>query len=193
MKRITAVLTSLILILGLCGCNISITKPEDVVEEFMEAMKNKDEDVLILYSDNSDLNLLLHSIDSQEQMDIIYEGLMQNLSWNIVKVKENKDKGTASVEIQISNSDFSTVLESYQTEAVKYTKENIQNDSFTKEVMTEECMKIFAQQVKAAAVEDTVQTQNITVNLVKNDSYGWDMELTDEMMAIILGNIDFLI
>lgn len=191
MKRITAAVVALIMVLGLCGCNISIIKPEAVVEEFMEAMKNKDEEVLILYSDNSDLNVLLHSIGSQEQMDIIYEGLMRNLTWDIVKVDEDEEKGTASVEIRISNSDFSTVLGTYQTEAVKYTKDNLQEDSFTKDVMTEECMRIFAQHVKGAAGGDAIHTQNVTVNLVRNDNYGWDMELTDEMMAVILGNIEF--
>lgn len=191
MKRITAAFIALIMVLGLCGCNISIEKPEEVVEEFMEAMKNKDEEVLILYSDNSDLNVLLHNIGSEEQMDIIYENLMKNLTWSVKSVKENEKKGTAVVELKISNSDFSTVLGTYQTEAVKYTKDNLHDDSFTKEVMTEECMKIFAQNVKEAAAEDTINTEKITVNLVKNDKYGWDMELTDEMMTIILGGIEF--
>lgn len=191
MKRITAAFIALIMVLGLCGCNISIEKPEEVVEEFMEAMKNKDEEVLILYSDNSDLNVLLHNIGSEEQMDIIYENLMKNLTWSVKSVKENEKKGTAVVELKISNSDFSTVLGTYQTEAVKYTKDNLHDDSFTKKVMTEECMKIFAQNVKEAAAEDTINTEKITVNLVKNDKYGWDMELTDEMMTIILGGIEF--
>lgn len=191
MKKIIAAVAALIMILGLCGCDISITKPEDVVQEFMEAMKNKDEDVLILYSNNADLNLLLHDIGGQEQMDIMYEGLMQNMTWEIAGVKVDKKKGTASVELSVSNSDFSTVLTTYQAEAVKYTKDNLQKESFTKEFMGEECMRIFAQSVQSAAIEDTVQTQNITVNLTKNDNYGWDMELTDEMMALILGNIEF--
>lgn len=191
MKKIIAAVAALIMILGLCGCDISITKPEDVVQEFMEAMKNKDEDVLILYSNNADLNLLLHDIGGQEQMDIMYEGLMQNMTWEIAGVKVDKKKGTASVELSVSNSDFSTVLTTYQAEAVKYTKDNLQKESFTKEFMGEECMRIFAQSVQSAAIEDTAQTQNITVNLTKNDNYGWDMELTDEMMALILGNIEF--
>lgn len=193
MKKVTAAILSVIMVLGLCGCNVLVDKPEDVVNDFMDAMKNKNVDVLILYTENADINTLIHNTADEKQMNTIYESLMKNFKWKIKSVKENREKGTASVEVEISNSDFSTVLTTYQAEAVKYTKDNLHEESFTKEAMTAECMKIFTQHVKAAAREDTIKSQTVTINLKKNDSYSWDMELTGETMNVILGGIEFLL
>lgn len=191
MKKVTAAIIALVMVMGLCGCNILVDKPENVVDEFMDAMKNGNEDVLILYTENKDINTLIHNTADEKQMTAIYESLMKNFSWEIKSVKEDKEAGTAVVKVKISNSDFSNVLATYQTEAVKYTKDNLQQDSFTKEVMTEECMKIFVQHVKAAAKEDTVNSQTVTIELVQNDNHSWDMALTDEVMSAVLGGIQF--
>lgn len=190
MKKITAAIIAIVMAFGLCGCNVMVNKPEDVVQEFMEALKNKNEEVLVIYTDNTALNTVLNS-SSPEQMDMVYDSLMKNLTWKIISTDEDIENGTATVELEVTNSNFEGVLTAYQEAAVQYTKENLQDSSFTKEVMIEQCMNIFAQQAQTAAETCAEQIEVITVNLHKNDSYSWEMELSDEMMDAIFGGIRF--
>ncbi len=190
MKKAVAALIALIMAASLCGCNVTIGSPESTVDDFFNALKDKDAETLILYTDNNDINTLLNNTIDEKYMSSIYGDLMRNLSWEITSVKENEEQTEAVVTVEVSNSDFSKTLKQYKAAAVDYMMDNLYKEEVTKKVMKNECMNIFAAQVNATSEkEDNLATKTVEVNLTKNDSYTWDMEVTKELTKAALGGM----
>lgn len=192
MKKLIAILLAVLMLTGLCGCNVSVTEPEEVVDGFFQALKDKDEDVLILYTENSDMNTLLHCTGDEEQVEAMYAGVMKNLAWNITSVKKSEEETTATVEVEVTNSNFRKVLKKYQKKATDYMTEAIYEDDITKDKLNAKCLKIYVNQIeKAVEKTDALVTETVTINLTKNADYGWDMEMTDELMKACIGGLKF--
>ena len=51
-RRFGALLVLTAVMLALCGCSLTLTEPKEVVNDFFKGLKTKNEDVLILYTEN---------------------------------------------------------------------------------------------------------------------------------------------
>lgn len=190
MKKAVAALIALIMAASLCGCSVTIGSPESTVDDFFNALKDKDTETLILYTDNNDINTLLNNTIDEEYMNNIYGDLMRNLSWEITSVKENEDQTEAVVTVEVSNADFSKTLKNYKAAAVDYMMDNLYKEKVTKEVMQRECENIFAAQVNNTSEKgNNLVTKTVEVNLTKNDTHTWDMEVTKELTKAALGGM----
>ena len=190
MKKAVAALIALIMAASLCGCSVTIGSPESTVDDFFNALKDKDSETLILYTDNYDINTLLNNTLDEEFMNNIYGDLMRNLSWEITSVKENEDQMQAVVTVEVTNSDFSDTLKNYKNAAVKYMKDNLYKEEVTKKVMQRECINIFAVQVNnTSEKENNLVTKTVEVELTKNDTHSWDMKVTKELTKAALGGM----
>lgn len=190
MKKAVAALIALIMAASLCGCSVTIGSPESTVDDFFNALKDKDSETLILYTDNYDINTLLNNTLDEEFMNNIYGDLMRNLSWEITSVKENEDQTQAVVTVEVSNSNFSNTLKNYKNAAVKYMKDNLYKEEVTKKVMQRECANIFAVQVNnTSEKENNLVTKTVEVELTKNDTHSWDMKVTKELSKAALGGM----
>ncbi len=198
MKKKIAAIIAILMTFSLTGCYLTLTEPEEVVTDFFEGLKTKNEDALILYTKNEDINMLLHSKGNEEALDNMYESLFRNFSYRILSTKKNEEETAATMEVELANADFSKVLKSYQKEAYNYMERNLYSGDMSKQALNKKCLEIFAAQVEKTAKKaenaepgskNAPQTQTITINLTKNDNYSWDMELTEEMMEIILGGL----
>lgn len=190
MKKAVAALIALIMAASLCGCSVTIGSPENTVDDFFNALKDKDSETLILYTDNYDINTLLNNTLDEEFMNNIYGDLMRNLSWEITSVKENEDQTQAVVTVEVSNSNFSNTLKNYKNAAVKYMKDNLYKEEVTKKVMQRECANIFAVQVNnTSEKENNLVTKTVEVELTKNDTHSWDMKVTKELSKAALGGM----
>lgn len=190
MKKAVAALIALIMAASLCGCSVTIGSPESTVDDFFNALKDKDSETLILYTDNYDINTLLNNTLDEEFMNNIYGDLMRNLSWEITSVKENEDQTQAIVTVEVSNSNFSNTLKNYKNAAVKYMKDNLYKEEVTKKVMQRECANIFAVQVNnTSEKENNLVTKTVEVELTKNDTHSWDMKVTKELSKAALGGM----
>lgn len=189
MKKTITVLLTLIMMMSFSACGSN--NPEAVTESFMTAVKEQNKQELLVYIEDPAINVLVNNEGNEGEMEEILSSITKNLSWEILEIKENEKKTKASAKVKISNSDFSGVLGTYQTEAVKYTADNLASEEFTKEAMTQKCIEIFTQHVKAAAVEETVSEQEVKINLYKDDNNRWRIEMTEELRNVILGGLQF--
>ncbi len=188
-RKIAAVLVLTVAILALCGCSLTLTEPKEVVNDFFQGLKTKNEDVLILYTDNEDINMLLHSRGDEEELNRIYESIFRNFSYKILSTEKKKEETEATVTAEVSNVDFSKVLNNYQKRAYNYMQNNLYSGNLSKKKLNAKCLSIFANQTEKASQSTEVRTETITINLTKNDNYSWDMQLTEEMMEIIMGGL----
>lgn len=188
-RKIAAVLVLTVAILALFGCSLTLTEPKEVVNDFFQGLKTKNEDVLILYTDNEDINMLLHSRGDEEELNRIYESIFRNFSYKILSTEKKKEETEATVTAEVSNVDFSKVLNNYQKRAYNYMQNNLYSGNLSKKKLNAKCLSIFANQTEKASQSTEVRTETITINLTKNDNYSWDMQLTEEMMEIIMGGL----
>jgi len=190
MKKIITIILSIIMAAGCCACSVSVDSPEGMVDQFLGAVKGCDKKELAMYMDNVDINTLINNNLDEKIAKEIYGDIMRNLSWEITSVEENEDQTAATVTVSITNADFSGVLKAYKKEAVDYMLHNVYNDEVTKDVMRKECQEIFAQQIKNASEKnDDLITEEIRIELTKNESYTWDMEITKELTKAAIGGL----
>ena len=133
--------------------------------------------------------MLLHSKGKKEDLNQIYTSIFKNFSYKILSTKKNTEETQATVTVEISNVDFSNVLKKYQSRAYKYMEENLYSGNLSKKKLNAKCFSIFANQTEKASESTDVQTEKIDIRLKKNDNYSWDMQLTEEMMELIMGGL----
>lgn len=188
-RRFGALLVLTAVMLVLCGCTLTLTEPKEVVNDFFKGLKTKNEDVLILYTENEDINMLLHSKGKQADLNKMYDSIFKNFSYKILSTEKNEEETQATVTAEVSNVDFSKVLKNYQKRAYNYMQDNLYSGNLSKKKLNAKCLSIFANQTEKASESTKLQTETITINLTKNDNYSWDMQLTEEMMEIIMGGL----
>ena len=188
-RRFGALLVLTAVMLVLCGCTLTLTEPKEVVNDFFKGLKTKNEDVLILYTENEDINMLLHSKGKQADLNKMYDSIFKNFSYKILSTEKNEEETQATVTAEVSNVDFSKVLKNYQKRAYNYMQDNLYSGNLSKKKLNAKCLSIFANQTEKASESTKLQTETITINLTKNDNYSWDMQLTEEMIEIIMGGL----
>lgn len=186
-RKITAILAAVVI--SFCSCTFTMTEPEVIVNDFFKGLKTKNEDTLILYIENEDINMLLHSKGNKKDLDQIYESLFENFSYKILSVKKDKEEANAIVKAEVSNADFSKVLKKYQKNAYQYMEDNLYSGNLDQKSLNKKCLSLFAEQVKKASKSKKVKKSQVEIHLTKNENYSWDMELTEEMMETFIGGL----
>lgn len=188
---ITMLLGLVGLTLGLCGCNVTLAEPEETLTNFFDGLKTKDEDALVFYAENEDIHMLIHSSGDKKQLNKLYDSIFQNFSYKILSVDKNGENGRetkATAKVEVSNADFSKVLEQYKKTSYDYMQANLYA-GLSKKTLNAKCLELFVKQVRKAAKKADMNTETLTIHLTKNENYSWDMELTEEMMNVILGGL----
>ncbi len=188
---ITMLLGLVGLTLGLCGCNVTLAEPEETLTNFFDGLKTKDEDALVFYAENEDIHMLIHSSGDKKQLNKLYDSVFQNFSYKILSVDKNGENGRetkATAKVEVSNADFSKVLEQYKKTSYDYMQANLYA-GLSKKTLNAKCLELFVKQVRKAAKKADMNTETLTIHLTKNENYSWDMELTEEMMNVILGGL----
>lgn len=163
--------------------------PEKTIDETFTALKEGNMDVLLEYTsteetDNSFENELteglINGTDSTENTELekeILNSCFSQLEWKIAETK--KDGDTAVVTVDITNKDFSNVMQEIFSEMMAQAFAS----AFTGQEMTEEdTMKLMKEKID----EVTATTTNTEkINMVKEDGI-WKFSDSDELANMLL-------
>ena len=163
--------------------------PEKTIDETFTALKKGNMDVLMEYTstegtDNSFTNELTEGLtngtDSTENTELEKEMLdscFSQLEWKIAETK--KDGDTAVVTVDITNKDFSNVMQEIFSEMMAQAFAS----AFTGQEMTEEdTMQLMKEKID----EVTATTSNTEeINMVKEDGI-WKFSNSDELANMLL-------
>lgn len=163
--------------------------PEKTIDETFTALKEGNMDVLLEYTsteetDNSFENELteglINGTDSTENTELekeILNSCFSQLEWKIAETK--KDGDTAVVTVDITNKDFSNVMQEIFSEMMA----QVFASAFTGQEMTEEdTMKLMKEKID----EVTATTTNTEkINMVKEDGI-WKFSDSDELANMLL-------
>ncbi len=141
--------------------------PEKSVEGMLNSLKNADIEGVTKYVSYEDIVNQVDMLQNLQMDEEVQSLLFSNLSWKILNI--SKEESTASVEIEITNKDFSEVISNYTQEALRIA---FSGESFT----TEEQLK---------NEEISTQTTTTTINLEKQDSQ-WKVQAEESLVAALL-------
>lgn len=185
MKKLLSILLIGLMSISIFGC--SFVKPEDKVSEFLNAVKTKNEDVLIGYTNNKYVNLLLNSTGDKKTLDGIYKNLFKNLSFKIVSITENETG--AIVKADITNVSFKKVFDNYEDKSYDYMISNLYSGKLNKKKLNKKCLDIFAKEISSASKSKKKITKSININLTKNENYSYDLKVDTKLMDALMGGL----
>ncbi len=148
--------------------------PEKSIEGMLNCLKNADLEGVTKYVNYEDIVNQVDILENLQMDEEVQSLLFSNLSWKILNIE--KEESTASVEIEITNKDFSEVISNYTQEALRIA---FSGESFT----TEEQMSTLKEQLKNEEI--STQTTTTTINLEKQDGQ-WKVQVEESLVTALL-------
>lgn len=186
---VKALTTIIITVLMQAGIVSSVTTtPHEAVTEFMDGLKSGDTAMMEKYLDNQYINLLMNVSGDEAVVDRLYSALFEGFSYEIVEILEKNDVAVA--EVNVRGGDFSGVMDAYSSASYEYVTDNLYSDSIAdKDALNAKCLEIYVEQTEAAAASGSVREAVVYVPMTDDRFFGWNILVTDEMMAAVLGGL----
>lgn len=186
---VSIILTALITItMQTSAIDLATTTPEKATNNFFESVEKCEQQAMEKYMDNAYINFLCNSEGDSKTLNRMYDALFKNFSYEIVQVKEKNDVAVAKVVVK--GNDFSEAMPAYSKASYNYVMDNLYEDSIgDKAALEKKCLEMYVSEIeKAAEKEETVETV-VFVPMIDDGYYGWNILMSDELMAQILGNL----
>ena len=181
---------SLILTVSMQGAISDATEvtPEQAAAEFLDGVSVMQEETMSRYADNSYVNFLMNVEGDEKTVERMQKALLKNFSYKIVGTEERGDAAVAKVDIE--NCKFSGVLDDYEEESYEYVTGNLYDEDITdKEKLAEKCLDIYVSEIESRAEKGKTKASTIYIPMRSDGYNGWNIDLDDEIMKKILGNL----
>ena len=155
---------------------------KETVEAMLNCLKTGDFNSIETYTNYNDL---INSIDLDDESRTMNEEaqrlLFNKLSWKIGEVKEEQD--TATVEVEITNKNFETVLSNYMQKVVKIAFSGT-------EPTEEEYNNYLLEELRKEDIPTTTVSKTIEVKKVDGK---WVVTANNELVTLLLPGLESLI
>lgn len=185
MKKFTVIILSLLLILSFSACSSNALSPTEVSNEFMEAIKNKDNDSLKSLYAGKDLDITDGiEVDAGESAEVksLYEEMYAKLfefDYKVSNEKINDQKATVDVEIttyQLGQA-FKDFVSDYMREALSLGLSGASDDAIEKkgvEILSNNLGSMKKDYSQTVTLGLTLQDDAWVVDELKEDSDFYD-------------------
>jgi len=177
MKKLLAVILTVVMSLAMTACGERIDPPDKVVESALTAIKASDFETASNYFDTDPKETLDAAED--DQSDEIKTKLMQGLEYSIISTEENGD--TATVKTNIKNIDMSTVISDYINQAFEYVFSGLSEDE-----LNEKFIEILNTSMDNN--KDNLIEKEVDIKLTKGEA-GWIITMDDDLADAITGGM----
>lgn len=177
---ILAIVLGIILVLAIAILAIALTAktPENAVNGMMNSLKSGDFEKVNEFVNYNEIINDSEITDSDNLNEQAQELLFDKLSWKINKITKEGD--TASVEIQVTNKNFKTIIANYMQKALKTA---FSGGEFNESEMT----NYLLEELRNEQVETTTETKTIKVQKQDND---WKVEVDTELIDSLLPGLN---
>lgn len=159
---------------------VASTSPKKSIDGLFTNLKAGNFEKAQEYLSGDETSLTDESLDEDTQ-----KLLFEKLSWSIKKVTSQDDE-KATVEVEIRNKDFQTVVNNYAKKALSAAKEALSSGS-SDSISEESFQNYFVEELKNEEIEVTSSTK--TLNLVKEDGK-WKVVLDNELGGGLLPGLE---
>ena len=162
--------------------------PQQAAAECMDGVVAMEEETMDRYAANSYVNFVENLKGDEETVQRMRDALQKNLIYRIDGIEERNDAAMAKV--TVTQCDFSKVLKKYEKEAYQYITEHLYDEDITdKKKLNAKCLDIYASQIEKVAKAGKTSEETIYLPMHSDGYNGWNVELDEESMKVILGNL----
>lgn len=181
---------SLILAVSMQGAisDATAVSPAQEAAAFFDGISALQEETLQRYGDNAYVNFIANTEGDEAVIARMREALFRNFSYKIVGSEERGD--AAVVKVAVENCGFSGVLEDYEKESYDYVTGNLYDEDITdKDKLSARCLEIYVSEIESRAEAGKTKTHTIYVPMYSSGYNGWNIQLDDEIMKKVLGDL----
>ncbi len=163
----------IVLLLAVTALIVLPDTPDKSVEGVLNCLKNGDFAGINKYTETEDI-----SINEEDFSQEVMIELFNKMDWKVLKV--NKDNDTATVELEVTNKDFKTIMGNYMQIVVKdalagtETSESETQNKFLEELRKEDVSTV---------------TNTVTIETVKKDGK-WKVKFDENVMMSLLPGLE---
>ncbi|MBQ4340762.1 MAG: hypothetical protein IJC41_07170, partial [Firmicutes bacterium] len=184
----TIITLIVIVLMQASAVNMVSSTPAEAADDFLDALKDQDPKVMQKYMDNAYINFLCNTKGDEESIDRMNDALFKNFSYKIERVKKKDDVAVARVIVTSGN--FSNVMTAYDQASYDYIMDNLDKEDIAdKDKLNAKCLEIYVSEIEKAAESGEITENVVFIPMVDNGYYGWNIIMTDELMASVLGNL----
>lgn len=188
MKRITALLLAVLLLLGVAGCgSVEAATPEASVNGFFQAMQKGNLDKAEEYLTEDDaISDAVEDTPYLPEAETILKAVCGKIEFKILSTK-TQDDGSVKVTISLTTVEMLPLLKDYAEDVLHYTVDY----AFKEEKPSNlEVAKRLGEMFRAAASEPELKTHTVELNVIVTETEdGWQIRADNEFVDAVLGGL----
>lgn len=188
MKKFMCMVLTVVLLVSLAGCS-SRASAESVVEDAIQAFQSADVNAMRQYWGNTELTSSQDTTEDDAYAQQMLEQLASGLTYQITDSSEDTKAGTATVTVEFTNIDMSTVFSEWMGEifskALGYAFLPADQQP-SEEELSDLSMEALREAVENHADDKVTNTVDIPLSLVENE---WKIDTSDEVIDAMTGGM----
>ena len=185
MKKLTAIILTLAMVLSFAGCG-EIQKAESAVNGMLTALMNFEFEEMQKYV-SADGEPLFDSDEDIESSRALAEALFADLNYEIIS-SEKVDDSTVVVKTKITTTDMKPVLGEFFAKWMEFAFENaLSSAPISDEEMEAKAMEMFAECLSAEELETV--TNQVDIKVAENENGEWKIEMDDNLTGALMGGL----
>ncbi len=187
-KRFMCMVLTIAFIVSLAGCS-SRASAKSVVDNAIQAFQNADIESMQQYWGDTDLTSSEDSLEDDVYTQQLLELLSSGLTYEITDSSEDVKAGTATVTVELTNIDMSTVFSEWMGEifsqALVYAFLPAEQQP-SEEELNDLSMELFQEAIENHTDDKVANTIDIPLSLVENK---WKIDQSDEIIDAMTGGM----
>ena len=188
MKKLVSIVMAIVLGVSLAGCS-GRASAESVVEDAIQAFQNADAEAIEQYWGDTDFSSSNGTTEEDVYTQQLLGLLAENLTYQITESTEDENVGTATVTVEFTNIDMSTVLAEWMGElfsrALGYAFLPTEQQPSEEELSTMS-MEILNSIMEEHADDKVTNTVDVSLNLVDN---AWKIDSSETVVNAMVGGM----
>lgn len=188
MKKFMCMVLTVVLLVSLAGCS-GRASAESVVEDAIQAFQSADVNAMRQYWGNTELTSSQDTTEDDAYAQQLLEQLASGLTYQITDSSEDTKAGTATVTVEFTNIDMSTVFSEWMGEifsqALGYAFLPAAQQP-SEEELSELSIETFCDVVENHTDDKVTNTVDIPLSLVENE---WKIDTSDEVLDAMTGGM----
>ncbi len=189
MKKLMCMILTILLAVSLAGCSGSMASAESVVEDAIQAFQSADVDAVREYWGSTDLASSEDSAEEDAYTQQLMELIASSLTYQITDSAEDVKAGTATVTVEFTSIDMSTVFSEWMGEIISQALGYAflpTDQQPSEEELNDLSIELLCEVIEDHTDDKVTNTVDIPLSLVENE---WKIDQSDAAIDAMMGGM----